>query len=585
MRTTASWLTLAVLSSCAGTDLQDSPERWREERRIVDLHQHIWMRKAAIDRAVKVMDASGIGVGVNLSGGRVYSRGGVASEFARNLDFANRVHPGRFVHYMNIRWPGKDGPWTWEDAEKAKAQTVWEVEEGHRLGAAGLKISKSLGLYLRDAKGQLIPVDSPLLDPMWKRCGELDMPVSIHVADPKAFWSPFESSNERWTELKDHRNWWFGDPKRYPSREEILAARNRVIERHPGTTFVCVHFANNPEDLAAVEAWLDRYPNMMVDLGARVPEIGRHDPALVRRLFIKHQDRIVFATDFQSYGKFTLGSGGDAERPTPAEAVTFYEKHWRFLETEDRGFAHMTPIQGDWTIDAIGLPADVLRKIYFENARKLLGGRLSPPPARAMRIAVDFELRADHPAWDTAPPIEMDRQSLRGEAVPAMSTEVRVLWSDRFLYLRYNCPSTELTVFDDEPPSGRERVGLWDRDVVEAFIGPDLSKRNKYLEFELAPNGEHLDLDIDLPDKSLAWSSEFDVGVELRKNHWVGMMRIPLSSIAEQRPKAGDRWRLNLYRCDRANRVFLAYRPTLVSTFHRPERFGVLQFVEPERGH
>ena len=580
MKTICFTILLATTSGCVLNSVPERPDSWRTGGAVVDLHMHIWMRKAAIDRAVRVMDAAGVGVGVNLSGGRVYRNGDAPSEFARNLDIANRLHPGRFVHYMNLRWPGKDGPWSWEDADKVRRQTVWEIEEGHRLGAAGLKISKSLGLYLRDRSGRLIPVDTPLLDSMWQRCGELGMPVSIHVADPKAFWAPFEATNERWTELRDHKNWWFGDPKRYPSREAILAARNRVIERHPGTTFVCVHFGNNPEDLAAVDRWLDRYPNMMVDLAARVPEIGRHDPAAVRRFFVKHQDRILFATDFQSYGKFTLGSGGDAERPTTADAVTFYRKHWRFLETDDRGFAHMTPIQGDWTIDAIDLPARVLRKIYFENARKLLAGRLTPPPARAMRVATDFDLREDHAAWGSAPPIELNRQSLGGELMPAMTTDVRILWSERFLYLRYDCPCTELTVFEGEPGAGREREGLWDRDVVEAFVGPDLAQRNRYKEFELAPDGEHLDLDIALPNKSLAWNSGFDVRVVRERGHWVGMMRIPLLAIAAAPPRVGDRWRLNLYRCDRANRAFLAYRPTLVSTFHQPERFGVLQFVE-----
>ena len=113
---------------------------------------------------------------------------------------------------------------------------------------------------------------------MWQALGRLGMPVSIHVADPKAFWQPDDPSNERWKELKDHPRWWFGDPKTYPAREELLAALERVVARHPETTFVCVHFGNNAEDLDWVDAQLDRHPNMMVDIAARVPEIGRHDP-------------------------------------------------------------------------------------------------------------------------------------------------------------------------------------------------------------------------------------------------------------------------------------------------------------------
>ena len=146
------------------------------------------------------------------------------------------------------------------------------------------------------------------------------MPVSIHVADPRAFWLPYDEKNERWTELKDHRYWWFGDPAKYPPREELLAALDRVIERHPKTTFVCVHFANNAEDLDWVDRALDEHPNMIADLAARIPEVGRHDPEKVRRLFTKHADRIFFATDFMVYDKLILGSGGDADRPTDDDA-------------------------------------------------------------------------------------------------------------------------------------------------------------------------------------------------------------------------------------------------------------------------
>jgi hypothetical protein len=243
------------------------------------------------------------------------------------------------------------------------ARAVAQVDEGAKLGAAGFKEFKRLGLFLRDQKGALLRIDDPKLDPMWHRLGELGMPVSIHVADPKAFWGPYDSTNERWKELKDHPGWWFGDPHKYPPREDLLAALERVVARHPETTFVCVHFANNAEDLEWVDQQLDLHPNML-------------DPAKVRAIFEKHADRILFATDFQVYDEMTLGSGGSGPPPTEADAIDFYRKHWRFFETADRDFPHMTPIQGDWTISAIALPAAPLRKVYFENAEKLLAGPL-----------------------------------------------------------------------------------------------------------------------------------------------------------------------------------------------------------------
>jgi predicted TIM-barrel fold metal-dependent hydrolase len=354
-------------------DVRREADSWRARHLLVDLHEHIDPSPEHLAEAVRIQDAVGIGLAVNLSGGTVTRTKNQPSEFESTRALTDRLYPGRFLEYMNLDYTDWDRP---DFGARAAAQ----IEEGHRLGAAGFKEFKRLGLYQRDGKGKLIAIDDPKLDPMWNKCGELGMPVSIHVADPKAFWAPYDASNERWEELRDHPRWWFGDPKKFPPREELLAQLDRVIQRHPETTFVAVHFANNAEDLAWVDASLDRHPNMMADLAARVPEIGRHDPEEVRRVFLKHQDRILFATDFQVYDTMTLGSGGSGPPPTEADAIDFFQKHWRWLETRDKNFPHMTPIQGRWTISGIGLPAPVLRKIYFENARKLLARSL--PGAR-----------------------------------------------------------------------------------------------------------------------------------------------------------------------------------------------------------
>jgi predicted TIM-barrel fold metal-dependent hydrolase len=345
-------------------------DAWRAAHRLVDMHLHIDPTPEHMAQAVRVMDAVGIGVGINLSGGTVTREHDGSTAFERTKKFADEHFPGRFLEYMNLDYDEWDSP---DFAAKAVAQ----VEEGARLGAAGFKEFKRLGLFLRDKNNQLYKVDDARLDPMWQALGRLGMPVSIHVADPKAFWQPDDPSNERWKELKDHPRWWFGDPKMYPPREELLAALERVVARHPETTFVCVHFGNNAEDLDWVDAQLDRHPNMMVDIAARVPEIGRHDPERVHAFFVKHQDRILFATDFQSYDRMTLGSGGNGPPPTEADAIDFFQKHWRFFETADKDFPHMTPIQGDWTISAIHLPAEVLEKIYFGNASRLLAKPLA----------------------------------------------------------------------------------------------------------------------------------------------------------------------------------------------------------------
>lgn len=557
---------------------EQTPQDWRAEKRLIDLHQHLDYTPEHLARAIKIMDLAGIGVGVNLSGGTVTHKEGETSEFERNKKMADGLYPGRFVHYMNLDYADWDAP---DFPERAAKQ----VEEGYRLGAAGLKEFKRLGLYLRDKNKQLIRVDDPKLDPVWEKCGELGLPISIHVADPKAFWEPYSPENERWTELKDHKSWWFGDPKVYPPRMEIVEALSRVVERHPKTTFVCVHFANNAEDLDWVERALDTHPNMMADIAARVPEIGRHAPDKVRRLFLKHQDRILFATDFQVYERLTLGSGGSGEGPSDDDARTFYEKHWRWFETNDRNFDHMTPIQGDWKISGIGLPASALRKIYFDNAHRLLARSLPLPRIVAARIPESLaasDLASSR--WDSAPGFRVEYATRDGSALPGTATLLRVLYSPEYLYLRYDGVYLELTQFEPARLDS-ERIGLWDRDVVEAFIGTDPAHEKVYYEFEVAPTNEKLDLVIspDIPqiEKRLEWNSGWDsfVRVDPAKKVWTTVMRIPLKALSSQPVAPGTRWRANFYRIERAQRAFVAASPTLSSTFHAPARFGQLEFL------
>jgi predicted TIM-barrel fold metal-dependent hydrolase len=557
--------------------LQDafSPDVWRAEKRIIDLHLHIETSAERLDRAVRILDQAGVGLGVMLGAGTVTHKDGELSDFEKARSLANEKYPGRFMQHMLLDYNG------WSDDDWSD-RAVKQIEDGHKMGASGLKEFKRLGLFLKDRNGMLLKIDDPKLDPVWKRCGELNLPVSIHVADPRAFWLPYDDKNERWTELKDHRSWWFGDAAKHPPRMDLLEALSRVVAKHPKTTFIGVHFANNSEDLDWVEQQLDTYPNFYADLAARVPELGRHDPAKVRKLFTKHQDRILFATDFMVYNKLILGSGGDAERPTDDDAVVFYRKHWRWLETDDRDWAHMTPIQGDWTISSIKLPPEVLRKIYFDNARRLFARSIPLPTLTATHIARDFAPDGvlDELEWSRATPVRLEYGSFNSVAQPMLSTPVKALWSDKFLYLSYECPFTELNVF--QPKQTEERIGLWDNDVVEAFIGSKPDAPNQYTEFQWAPNGEFLDLKLDLPKRDFPWSSQAEsvVKVDDTQKVWRVETRIPLAALGDQPPQPNTKWKINLYRHDKAHKAGLAFSPTLKGSFHTPERFGWLVFVK-----
>jgi len=281
---------------------------------------------------------------------------------------AAREHPGRILVFANLEWRfAAMGPGYGD-------KMAQDLATSKRLGAAGVKIPKALGLGFTDHTGALIAVDEPELDPVFEKAGELGMPVAIHTGDPVAFWKPPTEDNERFAELSAHPEWSFY-AKPVPSWEQLYAALERRIARHPNTTFIAVHFGNAPEFPERVDAMLDAHPNLYIDTAARVPELGRHDAAKMRALFIEHQDRILFGTDLgvgSRPGDLMLGSTGDTP-PTERDADHFFASTWRYFETNDRGFAHPTPIQGAWTVDGIGLPEDVLRKLYGGNARRLLG--------------------------------------------------------------------------------------------------------------------------------------------------------------------------------------------------------------------
>ncbi len=236
----------------------------------------------------------------------------------------------------------------------------------HHSGARGLKILKTLGLSLREqtTTGNLVKVDDPRFDPMWETCGGLGMPVAIHVSDPLAFFTRTDRFNERYEELNNHPDWSYFKPG-FPSNAEILEARNRVFARHPKTNFVALHVGNCAEDLQNVAQNLDRFPNMYVDIAARLNELGRQ-PRAARRFFDKYQDRIVFGTDATPHGdKF----------PQQVFNDSLYEIYFRFLETDDEYFDYApaaTPPQGRWKISGIDLPDGLLHKIYNQNAARLL---------------------------------------------------------------------------------------------------------------------------------------------------------------------------------------------------------------------
>jgi predicted TIM-barrel fold metal-dependent hydrolase len=335
----------------------------------IDVHMHIG--PDGVPRAVRLMDEWGIDGGVNLSG--MYP-GPPHNALEMQLAAAQTSH-GRIAVFANADFRLVR---TRKDYGKAMADML---EESKLLGARGLKIPKGLGLgYPTADRHHLLPIDDPGLDPLFEKAGALGMPIAIHIGDPKAFWKPATPENERWDELQAHPEWsFYGEP--VPSWEQLYQAFERRVARHPKSTFIAVHFGNDPEDPEQVAKMLDRYPNFNIDTAARVPEMGRHPVERMRRFYEKYQDRILFGTDTgvgASQDEMMYGSNG-ANPPTRADEVRFFTQTWRYFETLDRQFESPTPIQGRWKIDGVGLSEAILRKVYFDNAARIL--RWHPTPA------------------------------------------------------------------------------------------------------------------------------------------------------------------------------------------------------------
>ena len=300
-----------------------------------------------------VMDRVNLRTMVNLTGG-------VGSGLKESIARFQTAHPGRFVTFTEPAYSQLTQP----DYPRRQAD---DVERAHAMGARGLKVLKTLGLYLREqvTMGPLVKIDDRRFDPMWEACAARSMPVAIHISDPEAFFLPIDRFNERFEELNAHPDWSFHG-RDFPTTRELFDARNRMFARHPKTTFVALHVGNKAEDLGYVSECLDRFPNMHVEIGARVGELGRQ-PRLARRFFDRYQDRILFGTDAVPHGTQT---------PQQIFGDELYAIYFRFLETEDEYFDYApapTPPQGRWRIYGIGLPDAILRKVYADNASRLLG--------------------------------------------------------------------------------------------------------------------------------------------------------------------------------------------------------------------
>ena len=292
------------------------------------------------------MNEINMGTMVNLSG-RGYNREvgdiGDSDYLASMVELLSGEAAGRFIVFTNVSFRNfgtKD--WT--------KNAVEALEEDVKNGANGLKIYKSLGLRNADINGDRIPIDHPDIDAIWAKCGELGIPVLIHAADPSQFWLPHDADNERWLELKTHpgRKREVDSPASF---EQIIAEQHSIFKKHPKTTFINAHMGWMANDLDRAGKHLDKYPNVNFGIGAVIAEFGRQ-PRQAKAFFEKYQDRLLFGKD--AYHK--------------EEFYTYF----RVLETEDEYFPYYKKYHAYWRMYGLGLSDEVLKKVYYKNALRIV---------------------------------------------------------------------------------------------------------------------------------------------------------------------------------------------------------------------
>ena len=305
----------------------------------IDVHGHQYrMPEQDLAPVIAAMDTLNMGIMVNLSG-----RSG--EELQKSVKNIADHYPNRFVVFANINFEGAES----KDWVNNKVnQLVKDVKNGAR----GLKVYKSLGLRNKDAQGNRLAIDDVRLDPIWAKCAELGIPVLIHSADPKSFWDKFDGDNERWLELKTH-------PRRKRDAtspvpwEQIISEQHNMFKNHPNTQFINAHMGWYANDLGKLGSLLDEMPNMHVGIGAIIAELGRQ-PRFAKAFFTKYQDRILFGKDSWK----------------PKEFPTYF----RVLESDDEYFKYHKKYHAFLPMYGLDLDDEVLKKVYYKNALRLVPG-------------------------------------------------------------------------------------------------------------------------------------------------------------------------------------------------------------------
>ncbi|HZT41417.1 MAG TPA: amidohydrolase family protein [Chthonomonadaceae bacterium] len=269
-------------------------------------------------------------------------------------------HPGRFAWCTSFDLPRLEDP---QYVDKA----IEELEQDFAQGAIACKVWKNIGMEARKPSGEYMMVDDPLLEPIFSFVADRNKTLLMHIADPLDCWRPLYESSPHYSYYSEHPEWHLHGREDMPSHQQLMDARDAVVARHSNLRIVGAHLGSLEHDVAEVANRFERYPNFAVDMSARLLDLALQDTAKMRAFFLKYQDRILFGTDVGTWGLASLMSAEKREHLYNG-FINSYQEHFRYLEKE----GPMTI--SDREVMGIGLPAEVLEKIYRSNARRWYPG-------------------------------------------------------------------------------------------------------------------------------------------------------------------------------------------------------------------
>jgi predicted TIM-barrel fold metal-dependent hydrolase len=262
------------------------------------------------------------------------------------------------------------GRWAWATTFDARGfeqrdfaeRTIAGLQDGFAQEAVAVKVWKNVGMGIRGKSGKYLLPDDRALLPVYEAIQKAGKTLICHLAEPDGAWLPLDAGNTESRYLRDHPEWhMYGHPEA-PSKNTILAARDRVISRFPKLRVIGCHLGSNEEDLDRLANRLDTLPNFVVDVASRVRYLIAGDHERVRQFVLKYQDRLLYATDF------SLNSKDDELAGQSLKAT--HDSEWKFFATSDSVTGRKGPVAG------LALPEPVVRKIFRENAVRWLPGIL-----------------------------------------------------------------------------------------------------------------------------------------------------------------------------------------------------------------